>query len=69
MACVVLPAFHDAHPEEGGWQVLARWIDANLPYSSLEFYPRYWAFNINWHERPKRTVTSYAGPKGRWVAE
>jgi hypothetical protein len=37
MACVVLPAFHDAHPEEGGWQVLARWIDDNLNYSQLWF--------------------------------
>jgi len=32
-ACVVLPAFYDAHREEGGWQVLARWIDENLNYS------------------------------------
>jgi hypothetical protein len=68
-ACVVLPAFYDAHPEEGGWQVLARWIDENLPYASLEFFPKYWAFNIQWHERPERRVDSYAEPKGRWVAE
>jgi hypothetical protein len=68
-ACVVLPAFYDAHPEEGGWQILARWIDQNLPYSSLWFYPIYWAFNIQWHERPQRRIDSYAEPKGRWVAE
>jgi hypothetical protein len=64
-ACVVVPDFYDAHTEPGGWQVLARWIDETLPYSSLEFFPTYWAFNINWHERPKRTIYSYADPKGR----
>jgi len=67
-ACVVLPALWDAHPEEGGWQVLARWIYENLPYSNLEFFPKYWAFNITWHERPLRRIDSYAEPKGRWVA-
>lgn len=65
-ACVVLPAFYNAHPEEGGWQVLARWIHENLPYSSLYFFPTYWAVNINWHERPKRRIDSYAEPAGRW---
>jgi hypothetical protein len=65
-ACVVVPAFYDAHPENGGWQVLARWIDENLPYSSLFFFPTYWAVNINWHERPQRRIDSYAEPKGRW---
>jgi hypothetical protein len=66
-ACLVLPAFQDAHPEEGGWQVLARWIRDNLNYSSLWFYPWMWAVNVGWHERPKRRIDSYAEPKGRWV--
>ena len=65
-ACVVVPAFYDAHPEPGGWQVLARWIHENLPYSSLFFFPTYWAVNINWHERPQRRIDSHAEPKGRW---
>lgn len=65
-ACVVVPAFYDAHPEPGGWQVLALWIHENLPYSSLFFFPTYWAVNINWHECPQRRVDSYAEPKGRW---
>lgn len=67
-ACVVVPAFYDAHPEPGGWQILPRWIDENLPYSSLEFFPTYWAVNINWSERPKRTIYSFAEPKGGWMA-
>lgn len=67
-ACVVVPAFHDAHPEQGGWQVLAKWIDDNLPYSSLFFFPVIGAVNIHWHERPERRVDSFAEPKGQWVA-
>lgn len=66
-ACVVVPAFYDAHPEPGGWQVMARWIEETLPYSTLWFFPKYWAFNIQWHERPVRRINSYAEPKGRWV--
>jgi hypothetical protein len=68
MACVVVPAFYDAHPEPGGWQAMAKWIDEELPYSTAWFYPRLWAFNISWHERPLRRIESYAEPKGRWVA-
>jgi hypothetical protein len=68
-ACVGLPAFYDMHPEEGSWRILARWIDRNLVYSSVQFYPTYWAFNIQWHERPARRIDSFAEPKGRWIAE
>jgi hypothetical protein len=68
-ACVVVPEFYDTHQEEGGWQVLAGWIHENLPYSSLFFFPTYWAVNINWHERPQRRIDSYAEPKGRWAVQ
>ncbi len=67
MACVVVPAFHDAHPGEGGWQVLAQWIHDHLDYGSLYFFPNLWAVNIGWHEAPARTIDSYAAPKGRWT--
>ena len=66
--CVVLPSFYDEHPEQGGWQVLAQWIHDNPPYSTLYFFPKYWAVNINWHERPQQRIDSFAEPKGRWVA-
>jgi hypothetical protein len=62
----VVPAFYDAHPEEGGWQGLARWIDDKLPYSTVHLFPWMWAFNFGWHERPKRLIESAAEPKGRW---
>jgi hypothetical protein len=67
MACVVVPGFYDQHRETGDWQILARWIDEHLPYSTLWFYPTYWAVNIGWHEKPERRIDSYAEPKGRWV--
>ena len=69
VACVVVPSFYDLHPEPGGWQALARWIHDNLNYSTLYFFPTYWAVNIGWHERPQRRIDSYADPKGRWLTE
>lgn len=66
-ACVVVPSFWEMHQEPGDWQILARWIDDNLPYADLCFFPIYWAFNISWHERPQRTIMSYAEPKGKFV--
>ncbi len=66
MACVVVPSFWDRHQESGDWQKLARWIDDHLPYSTLYFFPTYWAVNIGWHERPQRRIDSYAEPKGRF---
>lgn len=69
MACIVIPDFWDAHQAEGDWQILARWIDDNLPYSTLYFFPTLWAINIQWHEKRERRVDSYAVPKGRWTNE
>lgn len=63
-ACIVLPEFWDDHHALGDWRVLAQWIDANLPYSRLCFFPKMFAFNIQWHEKPKREIKSYVVPKG-----
>jgi len=30
----------------------------------MEFFPKLWAFNIQWHERPKRIISSYTSPRG-----
>lgn len=64
MACLVVPNFWAKHQKQGDWKILARWIHENLPYSSLYFFPTYWAFNIGWHEHPKRSIKSYAEPTG-----
>ena len=43
---------------------MAYWIHDHLPYSELEFYPKLCAFNISWHDRPKKNITSSIDPKG-----
>jgi hypothetical protein len=35
----VVPAFWRAHQQPGDWQILARWIADNLPYSSPVLFP------------------------------
>lgn len=63
-ACIVIPWVWDRERKAGGWQNLAWWIHDHLPYASLCFFPKLWAFNIQWHERPRRTIRSYAEPRG-----
>lgn len=63
-ACIVVPGFWDRFHAEGDWQKLAWWVHDHLPYSSLYFYPKYWAFNIRWCESPTRRIDSYVSPKG-----
>jgi hypothetical protein len=63
-ACVVVPAFWNRFQEKGDWQKLAWWIHDHLPYSEVVFYPKLFAFNISWHERPVRRIDSFALPKG-----
>lgn len=63
-ACVVVPWVWDRYQEKGDWQRLAWWIHDHLPYSSLYFFPKLWAVNIRWHERPERWIKSYAYPMG-----
>jgi hypothetical protein len=48
----------------GNWQAMAWWIHDHLPYSELQFFPKLAAFNIGWHERPKRRIYSFAAPRG-----
>ena len=63
-ACVVIPAFWDAFQQDGDWQKLAWWIHDQLPYSTLYFFPKFWAVNITWNEKPERRIDSYTAPKG-----
>lgn len=63
-ACIVIPWVWDRRGEIGGWQSIAWWIHDHLPYSSLCFFPKLWAFNIQWHERPARRIRSFAEPRG-----
>jgi hypothetical protein len=63
-ACIVVPSFWDRFQTDGDWQKLGWWIQDHLPHSGLYFFPKYWAFNISWHEQPVRRIDSYVAPKG-----
>ena len=63
-ACIVIPWFSDRFTGQGDWQKLAWWIHDTLPYSSLYFFPKLFAFNIRWCEKPERIIQSYVTPKG-----
>ena len=63
-ACVVVLAFGDVFQAKGDWRKLAWWIHDHLPYSSLLFFPKLWAVNIQWREEPERRIDSYTAPKG-----
>lgn len=57
-ACIVCPRFADRYTEPEDWKKMAWWVHDHLPYSDMEFFPVRWAFNISWHEKPKRIISS-----------
>ena len=63
-ACLIVPSFWDRFQAPGDWQRLAWWIHDHLPYASMQFFPRFFAFNLAWHERPVRRIDSFVAPKG-----
>jgi len=64
MASIVVPWLVDRSKQGVTWQAMAWWIHDHLPYSELQFYPKLLAFNIGWHECPKRRITSFVKPRG-----
>jgi hypothetical protein len=64
MATVVMPWLIDEQEVHPGWEAMAWWIHDHLPYSELQFFPKLFAFNIGWHEFPKRRITSFVAPRG-----
>jgi hypothetical protein len=68
-ACVVVNHFIPYYERTGDWEAMAWWVHDHLPYSDLEFFPKYAAFNLQWHEAPARTISSYIPPRrGRLTA-
>jgi hypothetical protein len=63
-ACIVIPWFADEYAKGADWRALAWWIHDTLPYSHLQFFPKLCAFNIQWHERPRRRIDSFIAPRG-----
>lgn len=63
-ACIAIPWFTDRYAQGADWRTMAYWIHDNLPYSELEFFSDICAFNISWHEKPKKSIYSHIKPKG-----
>lgn len=63
-ACIQVHWFAEQYEKGADWRALAWWIHDHLPYASLYFFPKRAAFNISWHEAPKRIISSYIKPKG-----
>jgi hypothetical protein len=61
MTTIVIPWLLD---RGAPWTAMAWWIHDYLPYSELQFFPKLLAFNIAWHEKPKRRITSHVAPRG-----
>jgi hypothetical protein len=69
MATIVVPWLvdrleHGVSWQGVTWQAMAWWIHDHLRYSELQFFPKLAAFNIGWHEAPRRRITSFAPPRG-----
>jgi hypothetical protein len=62
-ACIIVHAFVPYYEATGDWEALAWWVHDHLPYSDMQFFPRFAAFNLTWHEAPKRTIYSYIPPR------
>jgi hypothetical protein len=63
-ASIVVPWFADRYAAGASWTELAWWIHDNLPYSTMCFFPKLAAFNIQWHEQPTGRIDSYIAPRG-----
>ena len=58
-ACIVIPRL-----AETDWRAIAWWIHDHLPYSHPQFFPKLRAFNIQWHENPRKRIDSFIAPRG-----
>jgi len=63
-ASIIVHWFTDRYAGGEDWQSMAWWIHDQLPYSSLQFFPKLAAFNIQWRESPERKIYSYIKPRG-----
>jgi hypothetical protein len=64
MTSVVVPWLVDRLDKGATWEGMAWWIHDHLPYSELQFFPKLAAFNIGWHEFPRRRISSFTPPRG-----
>ncbi len=65
MACIVVNSFLPYFERTKNWESLAWWIHDNVPeYASMYFFPKLCAFNIGWHQKTVKSISSYIPPKG-----
>ena len=69
MATVAVQSFIPYYQRTGDWEALAWWVHDHLPYSQMQFFPKYAAFNLGWHEAPKRSIYSYIPPRRGWLTK
>jgi len=62
-ACVIVNRFIPYYERTGDWEALAWWVHDHLPYSDMEFFPKFAAFNLQWREEPERTIYSFIPPR------
>lgn len=63
MATIIVHAFIPHYAATGRWEAMAWWVHDHLPYSELQFFPKFAAFNIGWREIPRRRITSMIPPR------
>jgi hypothetical protein len=68
-ACIVIPWFAERYEAGTDWRAMAWWVHDHLNYSEMEFFPTRAAFNINWHEKPKRKIYSYIAPNKGYLTQ
>jgi hypothetical protein len=68
-ACVVVNRFIPHYERTGDWEALAWWVHDHLPYSDMEFFPNYAAFNLQWREQPERRIYSFIPPRRGWLTK
>lgn len=62
-ACIVVNRFIPYYQRTGDWEAMAWWVHDHLPYSDMEFFPRFAAFNLQWRQEPLRAIYSYIPPR------
>lgn len=69
-ACIVVHSFLPYYERTKHWQALAWWIHDHVHgYDRMTFFPKLAAFNIRWHERPRRCIYSQTPPDRGWLTK
>lgn len=62
-ACIIVNSFTPYYERTGDWEAMAWWVHDHLPYSDMEFFPKFAAFNLQWREDPIRSIYSFIPPR------